>query len=172
MLITGHIRQIVQACHPESREEAIELWHNIRPIKFGNRLAWPVAGGSSILAQYQVPEDAAYLLILKTECYVFQDQTTAANRLFQAPPGATAQWTINTGAGPQGITGLVPIHLLAEASEFLMVKAGVLATLIGVLSARPDLGLFIRTIVYAYHVNAIIADRIGTDEALVVGLDT
>lgn len=168
----GHMKQIVQACHPIDREEEIELWRNIKPVKFGNRLAWPVAGGASVLAQYQVPEDAAYLLILKTECYVFTDQALAANRLFQAPPGGSAQWTINTGAGPQGITGLVPLHLLAEASEFLMVKSGVLASLIGTLDARPELGMLIRTLVYAYHVNAVIADRIGSGEALTVGTNT
>lgn len=171
MIITGHMRQIVQSCFPATREEAVDLWHNIRPIKFGQNLAWPVAGGASVLARYQVPEDAAYLLILKTECYVFTDQTTAANRLFQAPPMDTAQWVSGVGATATGITGLVPLHLLAEASEFLLIKSGALVSLIAQLSARPDLGLLIRTLVYAYHINAVIADRVGSGECLVFGSD-
>lgn len=166
MIITAHMRQIVQACFPESQQEAIELWHNIRPVKFGQRTTW--AAGAFTLATYQIPEDAAYLLILKVECYTFTSVAAAPGfRNFEPPPDGSAQWISNAAAGPTSVTGFVPIHLLAEASEFLMIKAGLSITLTGTLNAPPDANLRnIRTLVYAYHISAIIADRLGSGECL------
>lgn len=178
MLITGHKRQIVQACHPVDRDEAIDLWHNITPVKFGDRLTWANAPGTfQTLASYTVPEDGAYLLILKTECYTFTDVAAAPGfRNFEPSPTGSARWStspagLTTVVTP--ITQTVPIHLLTEASEFLMVKAGLTAFLEANLSAPPDANTrFIRTIVYSYLVSAIIADRIGSSECLTLGANT
>jgi hypothetical protein len=160
------MRQIVQACFPESPKEAIELWHNIKPVKFGQRTTW--AAGVVTLATYQIPEDAAYLLILKTECYTFTNVAAAPGfRNFEPPPNGSAQWVTNVGAGDFPLTNFSPIHLLAEASEFLFAKAGNSVTLQGTLDATPDANLrSIRTLVYSYQISAIIADRLGSGEVL------
>lgn len=174
MLVTGHMRQIVQACFPESQAEAIELWRNIAPVRFGQRLIWVNGAGSfQTLASYQIPEDASYLAILKTECYVFTETATAPGfRNFEPPPNATARWSKDAGAGAEPFTQTVPIHLLAEASEFLVVKSGLTVQLEALLGAPPDGNTrFIRTTVYAYNINAVIADRIGADQTLIVGAD-
>src|SRR5207245_2249350 len=108
------------------------------PVKFGQRAIWPAVGGATTLATYQIPEDAAYLVILKTECYAFTNVSTEPGfRNFEPPPTGNAQWVINTTAGFLAITGLLPIHLLVEASEFLLIKAGLLINLQGTLDTSP-----------------------------------
>lgn len=173
MLITQHIRQIVDACHPKTIEEAERLWHDIKPVKFGDRLTWINLATPQILAFYQIPEDAAYLVIMRVECYSFTNTLAAAGfREFEPPPGGTAFWRINTGAGPQDITGRVPIHLLTDVDELTIVRGGLTITLDAILDAPPDANRFIRTLVYAYHVSALIADQIGSGETLTFGRNT
>lgn len=171
MLINKHMRQIVDACHPENIEEAKRLWHDIKPVKFGNRALWSF--GAISLANYQIPEDAGYLLILKTKCYVFTPiDTDPSFRQKEPPPEGTAQWIVNATSAPEAIAPLVPIHLLAEVSEMLFVKAGNLITLRGILPVPPNANnRYIRTVVYAYHISALIADQIGSGEALTVGIE-
>lgn len=175
MLILGHMRQLVQACHPASHEEAVELWHRITPVKFGLRLLWVNgAGNFQTLASYRVPEDTGFLVILKTECYTFTDTAAAPGfRAFEPPPTGTARWVVDPGIGqPQPITETVPIHLLVDCSELLIVKAGLSANLQILIGAPPDANnRFIRSTVYAYQVDADIADRIGTAEVLTIGAD-
>jgi len=172
------MRQLVQACFPETRDEAAELWRNIKPIRFGNRLQWGATVGFETLASYQIPEDATYLVVLKTECYVFTETATAPGfRNFEPPPGgsSTARWVSSDpgGAAPSPMTETVPIHLLVEASEFLIFKPGVAAVLQGNLNDPPDANTrFIRTTVYAYQVNAEIANRIGGGETGIQGGNT
>lgn len=170
MIITAHMRQIVQACFPETQQEAIELWHNIKPVKFGNEHVW-TGGDTETLAEYTIPEDSAYLLILKTECYILTNVATAPGfRNFEPPAGTLAQWIANAGSNAFPLTNAVPVQLLLEASEFLMAKAGTTLTLQAFLPAPPDSNQrLIRTTVYAYHISAVIADRLGSGEALTVG---
>jgi|SRR5215813_2980517 len=179
MLITGHLRQIVNACHPQTREEAVQLWHSITPVRFGDRHQWANSPGSfQQLAAYAVPDDAAFLLVLKTECYTFTDTATAPGfRAFEPSPTGVAQWTTSqdqslTTSTP--ITESVPIHLITEANgEFLMVKGGLTLFLAATLSAPPDANVrFIRTTVYGYLINAIISDRLGTGETLITGANS
>lgn len=172
--ILDHIQKIVGACHPESREEAIRLWHDIKPLKFGDRLTWVNSVNRQILALYQVPENASYLVILRTECYTYTEIAIAPSfRSFEPPPAGNLQWFVNTGAGPEPITGLVPTHILADVEELLIVKDGITVSLEGVLAAPPDANArFVRTTVYAYHVTAEIADRIGSAEVLPFGRNT
>ena len=42
--ILDYRQKLVNACHPESRQEAIELWHDIKGVKFGNSLELGLAG--------------------------------------------------------------------------------------------------------------------------------
>ncbi len=168
------MKQIVQACFPVDNDEAIRLWHDIKPIKFGDRLTWLASAPDRVLALYQVPENATSLLILKVECYTFTNDVVAPGfRNFEPAPNGTARWLINVGAGADPLTALVPIHLLTEASEFLIVKGGAIVSLEATLGAPPDANTrFIRTIVYGYHISAQIADRIGSGEVIVFGRDT
>jgi hypothetical protein len=176
MIINYHMKAIVQACFPESMAEARRLWHDIKPVKFGNRFQWPAAGGfNQVLADYQIPEDGEYLLILKTECYVFTDTAAAPGfRNFEPPPsGGGAAWFINTGSGPSAITGQIPIHIITDSSEFLIVKSGLRITLEATLNSTPDANVrFICTTVYAYHISALIADQVGSGEAFMIGANT
>jgi len=171
------MRQLVQACFPESQQEAIDLWHNITPVRFGDRHQWDAAGGFNIvLASYQIPEDAAYLAILKTECFVYPNASTVPGfRNFSPPPtGGGAQWFYNTAAGQRiPLGGQAAIHVVTNSSEFLIAKGGNLVSLLVTLDSAPTADVwFICTTVYAYHVSAIIADRIGTGESLVTGGNT
>lgn len=174
MLILEHMKRLVDACYPKDEKDAAQLWDEIKPIKFGDRHLWVTSASNQILASYTVPEDAAYLVILRTECYTTTFIAAAPGfGQFSPPPGGTVQWLANTGAGTTPITGQVPIHLLADVDEFIMVKSGLLISLEGVLDAIPDANArFIRTTVYAYHLGANIADRIGSGEATAFGQNT
>lgn len=177
MIVTAHMRQLVQACFPESQQEAIELWHNITPVRFGDRHQWEAAGATfTSLASYQIPEDAAYLAILKTECFVYVNGSTAPGfRNFSPPPtGGGAQWFYNTATGQRiPLGGQGPLHVVTNSSEFLIAKGGNLVALIATLDSAPTADVwFICTTVYAYHISAIIADRIGTGEAFQAGINT
>lgn len=174
MLILEHMKRLVDACYPTSPQDAAELWDEIKPVKFGDRHQWITSASNQILASYTVPEDAAYLAILRTECYVTTFVAVAPGfGQFSPSPGGTVQWLVNTGAGTTPITGRVPIHLLTDVDEFIIVKSGLVASLEGVLDAVPDANArFIRTTVYAYHLGAKISDRIGSGEALAFGNNT
>src|SRR5262245_13477113 len=175
MIVTAHMRQLVQACFPESQKEAIELWHNITPVRFGDRHLWGAGGFNIVLASYQIPEDAAYLAILKTECFVFTDTAAAPGfRNFEPPPtGSGAQWFYNAGANRLPLGGQAAIHVVTNSSDLLIAKGGNLVALLATLDSSPDANnRFICVTVYAYHISAIIADRIGTGEAFVTGGNT
>jgi hypothetical protein len=178
MIVTAHMRQLVQACFPETQKEAIELWHNIRPIRFGDRHQWDAPAGAAFatLASYQIPEDAAYLAILKTECFVYVNGSTAPGfRNFSPPPtGSGAQWFYNAAAGQRTpLSSFAAMHVITNSSDLLIAKGGNLIALTATLDSPPTADVwFICTTVYAYHISAVIADRIGTGEALLSGGNT
>lgn len=174
MLITKHIKQLVDACHPKTPEEAEDLQHEIKPVKFGDRHIWINSASAQVLATYQIPEDAGYLIILRTECYVYTPTSTVAGfRNFSPPPEGQLQWIINAGGGNEELTALVPAHILADVDELLIIKAGNSITLQGVLGAPPTADTWlVRTLVYAYHVGPTVADQIGAAEVVVSGSDT
>lgn len=165
------IQRIVDACHPESREEAQRLWREIKPARFGNEISWVQEVGGTTLASYQIPEDAGYLAILRVKCYVYTNDVADSNfRNFEPPPGGNLQWVVNVGAGSEPITALTRPFIMAEVEEFLLVKQGLNVALRGVLAVPPAANRLIRTLVYAYHVSALIADQIGSAEVIAFGL--
>src|SRR5215510_1055810 len=92
MLQLEHKKRIVDACYPASLEEAAELWHDIKPVKFGQAVAW-TSPAAIVLAEYQIPEDSAYMLILRVECYVTTFVAAAPGfGQFSPPPTGNAFW--------------------------------------------------------------------------------
>lgn len=159
----------MKACYPADNAEALRLWHDIKPVKFGNRTAWTVAQ-DYILAEYRIPEDASYMVILRVECYVTTNIATAAGfGMFgpPPPPGTNAvRWQyLVAGSQEYNITAQVPTHLLCDTDEMLIGKGGNHIRLVAGLAANPTADArFILTTVYAYNLGAIIADKIGGAE--------
>jgi hypothetical protein len=169
MLQLEHKKRIVDACYPESYADALKLWHDIKPVKFGGSVQWiDVSPETTSLAGYQIPPDASYLLILRVECYVTTFIAAAPGfGQFAPPPNSNAFWAIDAAPGaPERITPTLPIHVFADSDEFLMVKDNHLVALLSALPAPPDGNArFIRTLVYAYLLGAMVADRIGDGES-------
>ncbi len=196
MLQLQHMKRIVDACYPlwseeakalwEERghepsekemreawnEEAQALWHDIKPVKFGQSQTWTT--GSIPLATYQIPEDAAYMLILRTECYTTTfDETAAGFGLFSPPPSGSVSWQYtDLGAGPNGyrITPSLPVHILCDSEEMLFAKGDHLLELILATTVPDAVVRFIRTLVYGYLVGAKVAGRIGGGESVYFGI--
>lgn len=172
MLQLQHIKKIVDACYPETLEEARQLWHDVKPVKFGNSVLWEDSTTLS-LATYQIPEDAAYLLILRTECYVTTfDEAAAGFGLFSPPPSGSASWQytdLAVGNIQYRITPSLPMHILCDAEEMLFAKGDHLLELIINTTAPDATERFIRTLVYGYLVGSKIAGRLGSDESTYFG---
>jgi hypothetical protein len=199
MLQLEHMKRIVDACYPSWSEEAQELWrqqkrepsememraawleesrqlwHDIKPVKFGNSVLW--AAGTLSFATYQTPEDAAYMLILRTECYTTTFIAAAPGfGQFSPPPNDTqVRWEytdLASGNDQYAITPTVPVHILCDSDEMLFAKGDHLVELIATVSAPPDgNNRFIRTLVYGYLVGSKIAGRIGGGESLYFGTE-
>lgn len=168
MLQLEEKHRIVQACHPKDEEEAIKMWHEIKPVKFGDIVTW--AAGETELASYQVPQDAAYLLITRVECYAFTTNSANAGYGLHLPvPTGSAQWisseVVGITAGEIKWTPFVPAFLLADTEEFLFIASDNRAVLRMTLPASPTTDTFIRTLVYGYLMGAITAGKIGDSES-------
>lgn len=173
MLQLAHIKRIVELCNPASPEEAIELQHDIKPVKFGQSQQW-ITSGSLPLATYQVPEDAAYMLILRTECYVTTfDNAAQGFQNFSPPPSGEASWQytdLGAGVDDYRITPELPMHILCDSDEMLFAKGDHLVELIIGTTAPDAVVRFIRTLVYGYLVGAKIAGRLGGNESVYFGI--
>lgn len=169
MLQLEHKKRIVDGCYPESHADALKLWHDIKPVKFGGPVQWIEVEGTNELAAYQVPQDAPYLLILRVECYVTTFIAAAPGfGQFAPPPNSSAFWayTDASSTAPERITPVLPITVLCDSDEFLFARGDQRLTLISDLPAPPDGNArFIRTLVYAYLLGAMVADRIGDSES-------
>jgi hypothetical protein len=173
MLQLDHKDKIVRACYPTTPEEAIELWHDIKPVKFGNFTQWLDIVGFSELASYQIPQECM-LLIQRVECYVTTfDAAAPGFGNFSPPPNATQTFwafTESSTTVPDIQTPSVPIHILCDVDEFLFLKGDHRATLLADLPAPPDGNArFVRTCVYAYLVGALVAGKIGDSESTYFG---
>lgn len=173
MLQLEHKRRIVEACYPNSQREGMELWHDIKPVKFGNFTQWLDLAGTNELASYQIPQDASYLLILRVECYTTTFIAAAPGfAMFSPPPNATAFWayTESSATTPEIQTPTTPIHILCDSDEFLFAKGDHRMTLLSDFPAPPDANArFIRTLVYGYLVGALVAGKIGDSESTYFG---
>jgi len=163
------MKELVKACYPVSLEESAQLWHDIKPIKFGDEV--PVVPGQTTLASYVIPEDAAYLIILRVECYITGlTPGTPSFGQFQPPPFGDFWWQytdVAIGAGQTyRLTNVVDGLIYLDTDEFLIAKGGHQLSLVGSMNVSPtDTGRFVRTLVYAYLIGALVADRIGASES-------
>lgn len=194
MLQLEHKKRIVDACYPSWSEEqealwlkhghqptemelrkawndeAIKLWNDIKPVKFGSAIAWTT--GTVTLAEYVIPEDAAYMLVLRVECYTTTFVAAAPGfGQFSPPPGGSSvafwQYTdISTATNSYRITNVVPIFILCDVDEFVIGKGDHRMSLIATLDAPPDgNSRIVRTLVYGYLIGALVAGRIGSGES-------
>jgi hypothetical protein len=165
-------RRIVQACFPASDEEARQLWHEIKPIKFGDMVEWVVAPPQGLeLASYEIPQDGEYLFITRVECCTFTNVAAAPGfGQFSPPPPGTAEWILATATSEEPLTPNIPTHLLLDTEEFLMAKGDYRAVLRAQTDNPPDANQrFIRTLVYGYLLGATVAGRIGDSESTYFG---
>jgi hypothetical protein len=173
MLQLEHKKRIVDACFPETFASANEYWHDVKPVKFGESLFY----GNAIqtvreLASYVIPEDSAYLLILRVECYttVF-DPTLPGYGQHMPPPQGAARWAytdIEPLTPAYRLSPDLPIHLYADTDQFLFAKGdhriSLVATLSPVTGAQAG-AVVVRTLVYGYLLGALVADRLGASES-------
>src|SRR5215475_11542747 len=138
MLQLRHKQLIVNACYPETLKEANELWHDIKPVKFGD--STPFATNVK-LATYQIPDYASYMLILRTELYMTSMVTTYAHfGQFIPPPDGQARW-VYTDIDPltpqYRISPDLPLHLYGDTDEFLFAKGDHRVSLVVLLTGLP-----------------------------------
>jgi len=169
MLVLEHLKQLIEACNPANRAEWERLWADIKPVKFGNTIDWTTAQ-EYVLASYQVPDEAAYNVVLRVECYTVATAIAATDYgMFEPPPPGTAFWRyvpFGTGATYNLTDTNAPVQRLLDADELLLFKGGYNANLIGNFAANPSADTReVRTLVYGYNVGALIADKIGRAEA-------
>lgn len=171
MIQLQHKIRIVESCFPQTQMEANELWHDIKPVKFTRSFTYPSIAPLTnvVLAAYQIPEDAAYMLILRVECYVTSfSPTSPAFGRFMPPPQGIARWTytdIDPTTPEYKIAPTLSINSYADTDEFLFAKGDHRIALTADLNAVTDSSLVIRTLVYAYLLGALVADRIGASES-------
>lgn len=175
MLILEHRKRLVDACYPSSPEEATELWHDIRSVKFGEtvELVSP-APPSYELAAYQIPEEN-YLVVLRTECYTFTFVPTAPGfGNFSPPPPGIVFWEYTDLAvsflTEYRLTPRLQPQILLDSDEMLIAEGGNRLGLTAEFPANPDANArFVRTLVYAYLIGPKVSDKIGAGEAIYFG---
>jgi hypothetical protein len=176
MLILEHRKRLVDACYPSSPEEATELWHDIRTVKFGQTIELvDPAPPSYELASYQIPEDGSYLVVLRTECYTFTfDPAAPGFGTFGPPPPGIAYWEYTdlsvSFLTEYRLTPRLQAQILLDSEEMLFAEGGNRLGLTAEFPANPDANeRFVRTLVYAYLIGPKVADKIGAGEAIYFG---
>ena len=171
------LNELVRACYPKDQAEALELWHAIKPVRFGSELAWTIATDYQ-LAFYAIPDDGGYLVVTRVDSYVATPIVTAAGYGLMAPiaaltGAAVARWAAapNLPFPPPNqfnVTGVEELHKLTDTDEFLFFKGGNQIALQANLPVNPtaDTRLFVTT-VYAYLLGPSVADKLGSGESLI-----
>lgn len=172
------LNELVRACYPQSQEEALELWHDIRPKRFSGRATWTIAQEYS-LAGFAIPDDAAYLVVTRVDCYVTTIVATAAGFGLKAPPPTTGtfntRWTAEPnigGAFPPAaqfnVTGETRPFSMVDVDELLFFRSGEFIQLVADLPANPTADArFLHTVVYSYLLGPKVADKLGSGEVLI-----
>lgn len=189
MLIQEHMKQLVTwaaphlAHHTHDRERLTveqrrdlaqdcpdcKLWfdllNQIKPIKYGNTVFW-AAATQYTLAQYQIPHDAAYHVVMRVECYTVNLTNAAADYGMREPvPPGKAFWEFI----PYGTGTTYPLtdvnaqsHIICDADDYKIFKEGYTLALIGNFLAPSDgASRNVCTTVYGYDVGPQIIERIG-----------
>lgn len=178
--ILRDMAEIVWAAAPELRVHGINgpknsdddhdlwtrLWADIRPVKYGNTLTWNSAALYS-LARYAVPLDYSHI-VMRVDCYAVDWAAGATNQGVRlCPPPGMAYWQLEQiGQAAQLLTDeFMPIQIMLEQEEFLIMRGGYEAVLIGNFTAPPNSDKTVRTFVMGYNVGSEITERIGSNQA-------
>ena len=149
-----------------------ELWAGIKPIKYGNSVTWSDSGQLN-LARYQIPLDS-YHCILRVRTYTINYTAAAGDLSVPAPPPpGTAYWQLQQlgTTTAQTVTDQdAPVQTMTDCEEFLIFPGGYYATLILNLSSNPpnSQAREVRTLVYGYDITGDLAERIGSNQAVMV----
>jgi hypothetical protein len=175
MSILHDLNGLVRACYPKDPEEARDLWHDIKPVRFYQDVDWTIAQ-EYLLARYTIPDDAAYLVVTRVETWIVTNVAAAPGYGLRIPPPPTTTFNTRWVAGQDAslitddfnVTGSeLPIGLL-NVDEFLFFKAGNVIQLISEFPANPDANAkSIQTVVYAYLIGTKVADKIGPGEVII-----
>lgn len=181
MLILEHMKQLVYAAAPHLAahhhadkkqhrdcpdcQEFHSLWNQIKPIKYGNTVQWEAAT-TYTLADYQIPREASYHIILRVECYTVNLTSGAGDYGMSEPPppGKAYYEYIPYGTGITYVLTDInsQSHLLLDVDEFKIFKQGYTVALIGDFLVASDAATrAVRTVVYGYDVGPQIVERIG-----------
>lgn len=181
MTILRDMAEIVWAAAPELRVYGIngpktedesyglwrKLWADIRPIKYGNTVTWNSSANYS-LARYAIPYDYSHL-VMRVECYAVDWAAGATNQGVRlCPPPGQAFWRLEQVGSQvaQVVTDeSMPIQVMLEQEEFLIMRGGFEAVLIGTFTAPPDDDKTVRTFVQGYNIGSEITERIGSNQA-------
>lgn len=181
MTILRDMAEIVWAAAPELRvygvsgpkteDEGYELWRrlwaDIRPIKYGNTVTWDSSANFN-LARYAIPYDYSHL-VMRVDCYAVDWAAGATNQGVRlCPPPGFAFWQLEQVGSQvaQVVTDeSMPIQMMLEQEEFLIMRGGFEAVLIGTFTAPPDDDKTVRTFVMGYNIGSEITERIGSNQA-------
>lgn len=178
--VLQEINELVTACYPQSQEEALALWHDIKPVRFGRDVTWTIAD-EYILAFFGIPDDVPYLVVTRVESYVTTNVATAAGfgEKGPPPPGSPTfgtRWVQSPSfvfPAPDlfNVTGATTPHILLDVDEFLFFKGGNDIQLLAFLAANPTADARrINTLVYGYLLGPSVADKLGSGEILIVNI--
>ncbi len=181
MLVLEHMKQLVYAAaphlaahhHADGRQhdscpdcnEFHSLWNQIKPIKYGNTVQWNAAANYT-LADYQIPRDAAYHVVLRIECYTVSLISGDGDYgMSEPPPPGKAFWEyIPYGTGTTYVLtdANAQSHIMLDVDDFKIFKQGYTVALIGAFLVSPTATVRnVRTVVYGYDVGSQIVERIG-----------
>jgi hypothetical protein len=175
MSILHDLNGLVRACYPKDQAEALELWHAIKPVRFYNDTDWTVSQ-EYLLAQYSIPDDAAYLVVTRVETWILTNIAAAPGYGLRIPPPPeltfNTRWTASQDAtlitNDFNATGSELPTALLNVDEFLFFKSGNVIQLIAEFPANPDANAkTIQTVVYAYLIGTKVADKIGPGEIII-----
>jgi hypothetical protein len=175
MSIFKDLNEIVRACYPKDQDEALDLWHAIKPVRFYNDVNWTVAT-EYVLARYSIPDDAAYLVVTRVETWIITNVAAAPGYGLRIPPPPGAVFNTRWLASPDGTVLTPDVNVTGEelptgllnVDEFLFFKAGNVISLIADLPANPDANAkTIQTVVYSYLCGTKVADKLGSGEIII-----
>lgn len=178
MLVQQHIEQLIKMAMPQRflvaandaerqafADEHSRLLSQITPVKFGNTVLW-LAAGTYDLAQYQIPRNAEWLVVMRVETYTVNLTSGAGDYGIQepVPPGAAYWQRTPAGTGSTEILSdeTMQSHVMCDVDEHRFFSSGNTITLVGDFLVSPDGDTRnVRTLVYAYNVGSEIMERLG-----------
>lgn len=174
--ILEDLNELVRACYPKDQQEALELWHDIKPVRLGSRLEWTLALEYQLIF-YAIPDDAPYLVVTRVDHYIGTTAPAAVDFGSKGPPVFeinlfSARWvaapTLPAVIGPEfNVTGGYSPHQIMDVDELLFFRGGNQIMLLSNLPANPNASArFFNTLAYGYLLGPKVADKLGSGEVI------